>query len=242
MIPVLNLLYKIDFRLNKLATNDHQGIPLENKIIALNSAQIKTLKLKIGENNIYKEGLDAFKKRYEDLQFLVEPFHLHPLSLTLVDPQLNKWSADLGELDPKYMFYLDSYILANKGVCNDHTIFVNRDLTKHADITVLLANNNVNPSFEYQETFCTISSNQYEAYTDGSFAFTKAYLSYVRYPAYIDFAGYTHLDGTASTTVDCELPDYLEDEIVDIAIQDLAMSTENLPASQASEQRKNTNE
>lgn len=242
MVPVVNLLYKIDLRLNKLATNDHQEIPVENKIIAINSAQIKLIKSKIDENNLYREGLDAFKKRYEDLQSLVEPFEKHNLPLTLVNPQLNKWSADLSALTPKYMFYLDSYALASKGVCGDHIIYVNRDLTKHADITVLLANNFLNPSFEYQESFCTVSSNEYEIYGDGSFSFTEAFISYIRYPQYIDFAGYVHLDGTESTTVDCELADYLEDEIVDLAIQDLAMSTENIAAVQASDKRTSQNE
>lgn len=242
MISVLSLLYKIDLRLNKLATNDHQAIPVENKIIALNAAQIKLIKQKLGENNIYKEGLDAFKKRYEDLQHLVEPFAPHPLPLTLVDPQLNKWSASLLDLEPSYMFYLDSYVMADKGVCQGHILYVNRDLTKHADITVLLANNTLNPSFEYQETFCTVSSDQYETYGDGTFIPTKAYISYLRYPVYIDALGYINMEGTSSTQVDCELAAYLEDELVDLAIQDLAMSIEDMPAAQASQQRKNENE
>lgn len=242
MISVISLLYKIDLRLNKLATNEHQEIPVENKIFALNSAQIKLLKLKLDENNVYKAGFDSFKKRYEDLQVLIEPFQPHPLELKLTDPQLNKWSADITTLTPKYMFYVDSYVMANKGVCNDHVVYVNKDLTKHADITVILANNNVNPSFEYQETFCTISSNNYEVYTDGSFDFTKAYISYMRYPKKIDFAGYIDQDNNPSVTQDSELPDYLEDELVDFAIQELAMSTENASAAQSSQQRILTNE
>lgn len=242
MISVTSSLYKIDLRLNKLATNDHQAIPVENKIFALNTAQIKLIKLKLNENNIYKEGFDAFKKRYEDLQILVEAPHDHPLSLQLVDPQLNKWVADLSLLLPKYMFYVDSYALADKGVCKDHVMYVNKDLTKHADITVLLANNFVNPSFEYQETFCTISNNKYEIYGDSSFTFSKAYLSYIRYPQKIDFEGYINENGTPSITQNSELADYLEDELVDLAVQELAMSTENLSAAQASQQRINTNE
>lgn len=242
MIPVTNLLYKIDMRLNKLASNDHQSIPVENKIVALNSAQIKLIKLKVNPNNIYKLGFDAFKKRYEDLQELVEPFQSHPLTLTLVDKKLNKWVTDISKLTPKYMFYVDSYALAEKGVCKDHIIYVNKDLTKHADITVLLANNFVNPSFEYEESFCTLSSNQYEIYSDGSFDFTKVFISYLRYPKEIDFEGYTKLDDSPSITQNSELPDYMEDELVDLAIMDLAMSTENIAATQASAQRNSQNE
>lgn len=242
MIKVTRLLYKIDLRLNKLATNDHQAIPVEDKIITLNSAQIKLLKLKLDENNIYKQGLDAFKKRYEDLQFLIESPHKHPLDLQLVDKQLNKWTADLSLLDPKYMFYIDSYALADKDVCKDHVMYVNKDLTKHADVTVLLANNFVNPSFEYQDTFCTVSDNKYEIYSDGIFTFSKVYLSYIRYPQKIDIEGYINEDDTPSITQDSELPEYLEDELVDLAVMDLAMSTENISAAQSSQQRNATNE
>lgn len=242
MISTARSLYKIDLRLNKLATNDHQAIPVENKIFALNTAQIKLIKLKLNENNIYREGFDAFKKRYEDLQNLVETSHEHPLTLTLADPQLNKWVADLSELEPKYMFYVDSYAIADKDVCKNHVMYVNKDLTKHADITVLLANNFVNPSFEYQETFCTLSNNKYEVYGDGSFTFQKAYISYIRYPQKIDSEGYINEDNTPSINQDSELADYLEDELIDIAVEELAMSTENLSAAQASKERMSTNE
>ena len=44
MIPVDSLLYKIDQKLNKLSTNSHQQIQLEDKILALNEAQIKLIK------------------------------------------------------------------------------------------------------------------------------------------------------------------------------------------------------
>jgi len=234
MILVESLLYDLDFKLNKLATNDHQEIPLENKIVALNLAQIKLILLKIDPNNVYKLGFDAFKKRYEDLQFLVEPFHDHPLPLTLADKQLNKWTADLSKLSPRYMFYVDSYCTAHKGNCGNHVLYVNKDLTKHADITVLLANNMVNPSFEYQETFCTISKGMYETYSDGDFTFDKAYISYIRYPLYIDYPGYINLQGAPSTRQDSELPAYLENELVDMAVKEIAFATENLAAAQSS--------
>jgi len=47
MIPVDSLLYKIDQKLNKLSTNEHQQINLEDKILALNEAQIKLIKQKV---------------------------------------------------------------------------------------------------------------------------------------------------------------------------------------------------
>ena len=66
MIPVDSLLYKIDQKLNKLSTNEHQVVNLEDKILALNEAQIKLIKQKVdGWSTNSGYGMDAFKKRWE---------------------------------------------------------------------------------------------------------------------------------------------------------------------------------
>jgi DNA repair ATPase RecN len=88
MISVDSLLYKIDQRLNKLSTNEHQRIQLEDKILALNEAQIKLIKQKLDGTTADGLGLDSFKKRYEDLQKLVEPYEDHVLPLILEDANL----------------------------------------------------------------------------------------------------------------------------------------------------------
>jgi len=229
MIQVERLLYKIDLKLNKVAALEHQIIPLENKILALNEAQLKLVKLKIDPNNPLGLGLDSFKKRYEDLEVLIEPAATHSLPLIKTDSLLNKWSADLRELVPEYMFYVDSYFTASKGQCTNKIIYVNKDLVKHSDIITLLTNTSYRPSFEYEESFCSISNLNLEIYTDGTFTPDKIYVSYMRYPQ--------NIDGDASVTRDCELPEYLEDEILNLAIEELAIDTENVPAVQFTQKR-----
>jgi hypothetical protein len=64
----------------------------------------------------------------------------------------------------------------------------------------------------------------------------------MRYPIYIDKSGYIKFDGSASTDVDCELEVYLEDELVDLTVQNLAMYTENAAAVQSAQFRIQTNE
>ena len=244
MIPVDSLLYKIDQKLNKLSTNEHQQIPLEDKILALNEAQIKLIKQKVdGQSTVSGLGLDAFKKRYEDLQSLVVAYNEGVLPLTLKNPQLNQWAANVHELDPKYMFYVDSYVIADKGdICKNRKIWINKDLAKHGDISLLLNNDHYKPSFEYQETFNFLSSDEISIFTDGTFTPKNIYISYMRYPVYIDKAGYIKFDGTASTNVDCELELYLEDELLDLTVQNLAMYTENQSAVQMAAYRIQTNE
>lgn len=243
MIPVDSLLYKIDQRLNKLSTNDHQQIQLEDKILALNEAQIKLIKQKIdGSSTISGLGFDSFKKRYEDLQSLVVNYIDGKLPLEIKNKELNQWVAYIHALVPKYMFYVDSYILASKGRCKDRKIWINRDLAKHGDLQFILNNDHYKPSFEYQETFNFISSDEISVFTDGTFTPSEIYISYMRYPVYIDKEGYVKFDGTDSTNQDCELETYLEDELLDLTVQNLAMYTENQAAAQSAAMRIQTNE
>lgn len=243
MIPVDSLLYKIDQKLNKLSSNEHQQIQLEDKILALNEGQIKLIKQKLdGTSTNTGLGLDAFKKRYEDLQKFIEAYEDHPMPLTLTNPELNKWTSSLVGITPAYMFYVDSYITADKGRCKNRKIWINRDLAKHGDLQFCLNNDHYKPSFEYQETFNFISSDEISIFTDGTFTPNALYLSYIRYPKYIDKVGYVKFDGTDSIDQDCELKNYLEDELVDLTVQNLAMYTENASAVQSAQLRIQTNE
>lgn len=242
MIAVDSLLYKIDQRLNKLSSNAHQQIPLEDKILALNEAQIKLIKQKLDGKNTYKAGMDGFKKRYEDLEKLVENFEDHKLVLKETDTILNKWVTDITSITPSYMFYIDSYVIADKGRCKNRVVYVDNDLTKHADITMLLRSNNYKPSFEYQETFNIVATDEIAIFTDGTFTPKDLYLSYLRYPVYIDKTGYDKFDGTPSIDQDCELKSYLEDELLELAVENLAMFTENESAAISAAERIQTNE
>jgi len=243
MIPVDSLLYKIDQKLNKLSTNEHQQIQLEDKILALNEAQIKLIKQKIDGISIVSQlGQDSFKKRYEDLQSLVMDYNHQPLALTLKDPNINQWVASVHDLLPKYMFYVDSYLLADKGRCKDRKIWINRDLAKHGDLQFILNNDHYKPSFEYQETFNILASDEISIFTDGTFEPVTLNIMYMRYPVYINKEGYIMLDGQPSINTDCELELYLEDELLDLTVQNLAMYTENQSAVQSAQFRIQTNE
>lgn len=240
MIDVKELLYDIDLKLNKIGSNEHQAIELENKIIAINDAQINLIKTKFSENNVYKSGLDSFQKRYNDLESLIEKDKFLPL--TEDKTPLKSWSATLDLLKPTYMLGIpgSEYILADKGDCKNNPLVINQ--VRHGDINLTLRNTNTAPSFEYQEVPGTITNHKWVIYTDGTFKPTKLYLWYVRYPKKVDFAGYTHLDGRSSAIINSELPYYLKEEIVDIAVRSLALSTENQGAAQASQLKINTNE
>jgi hypothetical protein len=216
MIPIESLLYKIDQGMNKLSTNEHQQIPLEDKILHLNTAQNQVL-LQALEPNPQGLGLDSFLKRYHDLEVLVQPW----TELQLQDNQdpLHSFSANLSELDPPFLYFIDAFVLADKGECRARPLAT--ELKAHATVQLLLRHAHHRPSFEYESTLIALASHQLQVYSDGSFTPTAAHLTYVRYPQAVDYEGYTHLDGSDSQTVHSELPLYLEEELVQLAIRSL---------------------
>lgn len=238
MIPTVRLLYELDMMLNKISTLEHQSIPVEDKILALNRAQIKLIKQKVDINNIYGMGMDGFKKRYQDLQNLIVQFE--SLNVTADSSAYPAWKANLTTTSKQYFLPLDAYVLCTKDSCKDRVVTISKPV-KHGDLSTLMTNTQYVPSFEWQETFCVISGNDYIVYTDGTFIINSLHLSYLRYPQKIDIAGYIDFDGTPSINQDCELQEYLEDELLQLAVLELAMSTENIPVVQFDQIRsKNT--
>src|ERR1044072_9779084 len=99
MISIDSLLYKIDQKLNKLSSNEHQAIALEDKILALNEAQIKLIVQKVdGEPTNSGLGLDAFRKRHEDLQNLIVEYNHQSLDLEEGDKNINQYNVSLSNL------------------------------------------------------------------------------------------------------------------------------------------------
>lgn len=240
MIPVEELIYDVDFKLNNIASNKHQGIEIENKILALNDAHISLILTKYGEDNKYKFGLDSVQKRYNDLEGLVEKDKYLPL--TEDKNPLKSWSCNLELLNPTYMLGIpgSEYILADKNNCKDNVVVVEE--IKHGDIRTVLSNTNTKPSFEYQETPGVISKSRWQVFTDGTFTPKKFFLWYIRYPVKVDYPGYVHFGGKNSILQNSELPYFLKEELTDLAVRNLAMSTENQSAFQYSNLKVQNNE
>ena len=99
--------------------------------------------------------------------------------LTLKNPEINQWTAYIDNLAPKYMFYVDSYVIASKGVCKDRKIWINKDLSKHGDLQFCLNNIHYRPSFEYQETFNSVSSDEISVYLQMEHLHQVIYTSHI---------------------------------------------------------------
>lgn len=242
MIPIQQLLFNLDTKCNRLANLKGQYIPDETKIEVLNIAQDKLVLRKVNLNNNYQTGLDSFAKRYEDLQVLQVPFEKHTLTKTTGD-LLNSYSMDQDDLDHPMIVTVNGYILANQGNCKDRKLDI-INFMRHGDIRLLLKSPHYRPSFAYQETLAMLASDKIYVYSDetNSFELTDLYISYLRFPMKMDVQGYIHLDGSTSVDVNCELEGYLENELLDLAVEEIADATSNAELSQLSRQRTKENE
>lgn len=227
MIKTKELLYAIDMRLNKIASLKNQAIPVANKIIALNDSILKVLSSKVNINNVYKAGFQSFLSRFSELEVLT-------VKEEKVTPHMHKdvyttYRVNTSELSYPIYFPLAIVGEAKRSGCENRIINSPR-LNKHADMPLLMGDSNYCPSFRFQETLSTFQDGVIDMYTDdpeGSFEIDKMYISYLRYPKRVDIGGYKHFDGSLSTDVDCELPMSLKDDIVTIAVTELAYSTGN---------------
>jgi len=232
MIPVNELLYGLTEKLNKVAAQTHQDLGIANYISALRGAQIRLInnKMKPSPAGI---GMEGNRKRYHDLQNLIESAHKHSLKPIEADKYRNSYTAELKDLNPSSLYILGGYIIADKANCKDRIVVLQSEPVPHADIDSLLSNSHYKPSFEYQETFYTLNNDLIEVFTDGTFTPKEIRVEYLRYPKQIDKAGYINLKGEASTDQDCELAYYLKDELLELAVLELGFSTENQNAVQA---------
>lgn len=228
MIPIANLLYGIDRKLNKVSSGNHQNISLPDKILSLREGTLRLIKKKLNPGQL---GFDSFSLRYEDLQNLVVQYEkVTPTPTTEIYPSVQ---IDLTQLAYKHFLPVAITCKASRGECTGRLIEVPR-IVKHSDLSTFLNNTNFNPSFEYQETLAEISGDKLIIYT-GDFTIQEVEYSYLRYPAEVDSEGFEWFDGTPSTTVNSDLAPHLEDELLEMVIRELGFDTSNIERAQASE-------
>jgi len=240
MIPVDELLYEtFVLRLEKDGRQAYSSIPLENKILYLNQAQIQLIKSYYGDNNIYKLGFESFKKRIDDLQVLVVPEYKLKIPAQPTKSKYNKYVIDLGGVDD-YMLYIQSYVTATKKDCKNKLV-VNTLIERSNIDTYYRSEYNI-PSFEWQEQLLTIGDNKLEVYTDGTYKPEYLYLDYLKQPPKIDKEGYITFDGTPSKNQNSILPEYLKNDLINTTCSIVASSMENQLQVQLSEKLKQNNE
>jgi hypothetical protein len=225
MLSPNDIYTKLLFKVNKNGTNTNIKIPKGVFVILFNEQKRKYL-----EDELYnKESTDLIENFGEILS--------SPTKLKERDSLHNR----VDYLLPKDFFKrVSGYAVATKDECSNNVMTI--WFVKPKNLNVLLASDNHNPSFEYQETLGLINSNNVSVYKDDTFSLNDVYLTYYKNPPDIDIAGYINAEGKPSKDVYTTLSDLNIDKIIDRTVVEIVNNYENVERLQLALRRQQENE
>lgn len=204
-------LYRLKLKYDKLDTQQRFNLSIPQYILFLNEAQRRVVNRKYSKDNIYKLGFQEMQKRVRELQKLVKPTEILPA--TAID--IYTYSADLTSLTyPLLYINRGQSVGVHEGCTTLGENLDNREVLDN-DLNHILRDEHLKPSYNFREVPVGYRDDKIYVYSDGTFTIQSVKIDGIREPKLMDKAGYTHFDSTASVNQDCELPDYVVDEIID---------------------------
>ena len=207
--------YDVKQKLNKIDSQQYRNLRVPEIDWNLNEAYEIIVK-SIAQPRLNDHlGFEINQRSIDDLRTIViNDFPLIPIN---IDDK-----SYYVELPEDYLFYISSSVSLTKEGCSTRKATIK--VRQHDD--EFDTDSFSNSSFEWKEVNITFYENKIKIHTDGTFVPTVFYLNYIRQHAYIhnaqDFlptGSYTLPDGTVLTgSQDCELPNHIHREIVDIAV------------------------
>jgi len=219
----VEVIEKVREKLNKNSINDNIAFDRPRIILAVNEAQ-----------NKYVEW--TIEKKNEDDIVFIQKLIVNDLKLTKSPKKSD--DSEYFEIPSNYFHPINLKVYAKNEECKKKRI--NAWEAKGQNIHELLADNNNKPSFYWEETFYTIGQDKYRVFKDKTFEIEQVNLDYYRYPKKIDVEGYIDVNNKNTFTSNPELDDKAMDRIIDIAVKDLNINSENLNRIQADINRINS--
>jgi len=227
------ILIKVKQRLNKLASNDYDNIETWQIIEAFVKGQVDWCRRNLHGLNVVKEGDEQSTRRIDDLQVLLTQLPINMSNKVTYYESVN--------FPTDYLQWKRVSAQAISDCCPDPQPLVIYP-TEVANVDLLMRDPNKGPSFDWLETFSTLSDNDLKIYTNGLFKPVNVFLIYYRQPRRIEIAGvqdpYTGLTPAADVT--SEFKDDLVELFIDEAVKILAGDIESMSQfqrmSQATEQ------
>lgn len=214
------ILLKVKERLNKLDSTDYDNFQTWQIVEAFNKGQVDWTRRNLHGLNVVKEGDEQSTSRIDDFQTL----------LTSLNPILtNRPQFVETDIPTDYLRWKRISSSASSECCPDPKPMIIY-LAEQANVDSLLRDKNKQPSFEWGETFATMSDGKIQVWTGGSFTLNNLELVYYRQPRRIEIASiadpYTLL--TPTVDVESEFKDDINEVLVDECVKILAGDIESV--------------
>jgi hypothetical protein len=222
------ILLKVKLRLNKLASNDYDNVEDWQIVEAFNKAQNDWCRRNLHGLNVMKEGDEQSTRRIDDFQTL----------LTTVPVTLTKQERyQEGALPGNYLQWKRIFAKATSECC-PIPVYISIYLAEQANVDELLTDYHKRPSYEWRETFATLSNDKIQIYTDDKFEVVDANVVYYRQPRLVQIANVSSVYSDVVPTVDveCELKDDLIELLIDETVKILSGDIESMLQTQRNSQ------
>lgn len=211
-MDVDTLITKIKLRVNKLDSQDYDNLMIWQILEAYNRAQILFVRSNLQGYNLLNEGDEQSKRRIDDFQRLLSSKALKVINKT-------KRYTNLGPYPKDYLLFKKLDVSAklcepNNPYSCDGEKEMKVYLVEEANSSHYYEDDNLEPSFEWGETFATIVKDNFRVYTRG-FDITGGTLTYYRKPRLVEKTGHLTLGGTGVATSDVE-PEFNDDVVENI--------------------------
>jgi hypothetical protein len=225
---------KLKQRLNKLDSQDYDNLECWQVVEAFNKGMVEWCRRNLHGMNLMKEGDESSKRRIDDLQILIVPI---PVAMSR---RQEYYESPI--LPDDYFEWKRVDVFATNACCSDPRRMV-VTLAEEGNVPELLRDYNKKPSFDWAETFCTLSNNTFKVYTNGEFDVANTTLYYYRQPVKIQFLKcidpYTLVVSTVD--VECEFKDDLVELFIDEAAKIIAGDIEAINQMQRASQNVENN-
>lgn len=223
---IIEMHYDFDLKYDRVTSQYRQDFNRAEKDWLLNEAQYVVLKQRYGLHNNYQSGFESLQKRIDDLSSIHIKYPRQPYVTLTYHSDENIYELPLSSLEEEYWIFTSKgkvkvseddcdYVASVKLVQNDDD--VERDPFQNSYREEV----NINFGKSSEEEGSSIY------FYPGSLTLTEAYIEYLKKPNRMNFGGYEYIDGVTYNQTNCELPDMLHNEIVDIAVNIAAGIIEN---------------
>jgi hypothetical protein len=236
-VKIQEMVYRFKLGAQRVDTKSAPGLKVPQIIMYLNGGMNNLLMQRYGPHNSYQSTLEAIQKRIDEWQRLIIPHE--ELSSNNDESEKGIYTFSLLETKQKYLFLLRIACYGSQGNCSKQKL--NMFFSPSNNLEADLDNPNANPNFGWRESLHRIAQDKILAYSDKTFSIDTADIDYLRYPKALDITGYKHFDGEASVNADCELPEFLHEDIIKQAVIDFELS-EKHPGVESSMTRKSMEE
>jgi hypothetical protein len=222
-MTVLEQHFDFDLKLDKIATQTKRDFSVAEVDWLLNEAQNVIIKRYYQGTNTTGTAFETTQKRIDDLSSLLIKYPIQPeLIPTILDN--NIYEINLSTLAYPYWIFASGQV---KVLVNDCVKLADLKLISHDDFSDPLKDPfNKSDKSEILFNFgraSNISTNDFSRssiyiYPD-TMQIISVRLNYLKKPSRINYGGYAYIDGIVYPQQNCELPDLIHTELVDIAVQ-----------------------